>query len=42
MKSPYTLCVSPSVVARQQLSKHFPTAITHATIEELLDASFFV
>jgi hypothetical protein len=43
MKSPSCLCVyvNPSVIAEQPLSKHVPAATnTHATIEEMFDASF--
>jgi hypothetical protein len=46
MRTPCCLCVCmyiPTIVARQRLVKHVPAARhTHATIEELLDASFYM
>jgi hypothetical protein len=42
MRLPYRLCPSP-IVSRQQLGKHVPSATnTQATIEESLDAVFYV
>jgi hypothetical protein len=41
MSSRCCLCVYPPIVARQRLSINVTAVtITHATIEELLDASF--
>jgi hypothetical protein len=43
MKSPCSLSVYPPIVARQRFGKRVPAAAnTHATIEELLVASFYM
>jgi hypothetical protein len=39
---PVSICASPPIVARQRIGKHVPRQRIHATIEELLDASFSI